>query len=147
METELSGRVYRIPDHLRIGSLFISDWGSVYTALRESDTLCSSSPVQLCTASAGDTKWIRYNPYPFCFTYKHRNPIRNAPKPRFDNRIASTQMRLTIAWQIGKENNKYGGSNEIILTRNGATGLFSRLLVNTHTLERFLYRIQESDPA
>ena len=30
----------------------------------------------------------------FCFTYKHCNPIRNALKLQFDNRIASTQMRL-----------------------------------------------------
>ena len=39
-------------------------------------------------------KWIWYNQYLFCFTCKHRNPIRNAAKPRFDNRMASMQMKL-----------------------------------------------------
>ena len=54
---------------------------------------------------------------------------------------------MSIAWQIGKESNKYGRCIEIVLARNGVTGLFSRLRVNTRTLERFLYRIQESDLA
>ena len=84
---------------------------------------------------------------PFCFTCKHGNPIRNAPKPRFDNGMASVQMRLSIAWQMRKENNKYFRCNEIILARNSVTGLFSTLRVNTHTPERFFYRIQESDAA
>ena len=38
--------LYTIPDHQCIGFSFISDWGFVYTAPYESDTLCS---------------WIRYN--------------------------------------------------------------------------------------
>ena len=33
----LLGHVYTIPDHLRIGSLFISDWGCAYSAVREFD--------------------------------------------------------------------------------------------------------------
>ena len=83
-----------ILDHLRIGSLFISDWGCVYTPLPESDTLCSNNPVQLCSASAGGTKMNPVQSVPFCFTRKHRNLIRNAPRPRFDNGMASMQIRL-----------------------------------------------------
>ena len=74
--------------------LFISDWGCVYTALHESDTLCSNNPVQLYSVSAGGTKMNPIQSVPFCFTYKHRNPIGNARKPRFDNRMASTQIKL-----------------------------------------------------
>ena len=89
------GPVYTISDHLCIRSLFISDWGSVYTTLHESDTLCSSNLIQLCSASAGGTKMDPVQtPVQFCIRCKHRNPIRNAPKPRFDNRVASMQMRL-----------------------------------------------------
>ena len=57
------GSVYTIPDHLRIGCLFMSDWRCVYTALHESDTLCSSNPVKLCSALVFGTKMVRYNPY------------------------------------------------------------------------------------
>ena len=60
---------------------------------------------------------------PFCFTCKHRNPIRNSPKPSFD-RMASMQMRLIDCLEIDKENNKYDRRNEVILARNGVTGLF-----------------------
>ena len=88
------GPAYTIPDHLRIGSLFISDWGCVYTALHEFDPLCSNNPVQFCSASAGGTTKDPVQCVPFCFTCKHHNPIRKAPKPRFDNRMASMQMRL-----------------------------------------------------
>ena len=90
------GPVYTIPDHLRIGSLFISDWGCVYTALHESDMLCSNNLVQLYSASAGGTKMDSVQYVPYCFTCErqHRNPIRNAPKSCFDNRMASMQMRL-----------------------------------------------------
>ena len=56
--------------------------------------LCSSSPVQLCSPSAGGTKMDPVQSIPFCFTCKHHNPIRNAPEPLFDNRMASMQMRL-----------------------------------------------------
>ena len=87
------GPVYRISDHLPIGSLYISDCGCVYTALHESDTLCSNNRVQLCSASAGGTKINPAQSVPFCFTCKHRNPIRNAPRHCFDNRMASMQMR------------------------------------------------------
>ena len=76
-----------------------------------------------------------------------RDPIRNAPKLCFDNRIASTQMKLIDCLANRQINNKYGRRNKIILARNGVTGLLSRLHVTTHTPERFLYWIQESDPA
>ena len=135
--------VYTIPEHLRIGSLLISDGGCVYSSLHESDTLCSNNPVQLCSALAGGMKMDPVQSVPFCLTCKHRNPIRNAPKPPFHNRMASMQMRLINC----KENNKYGRRNEIIFARNSVTGLFSRLRVNTHTPDRFLYLIRESDPA
>ena len=90
----LSGPVYTIPDHLRIESLFILDWGCVCTALHESDTLCPNNPMQLCSASAGGTKMDPVKFVLFRFTCKHRNPIRNAPKLRFDNRMVSIPMRL-----------------------------------------------------
>ena len=83
-----------IPDHLCVRSLFISDWGCAYTALHESDTLCSSNLVQFCFASSGGTKVDPLQSVPFCFTCKHRNPIQNASKPRFDNRMTSMQMEL-----------------------------------------------------
>ena len=73
----------------------MSDWGCVYTTLHESDALCSNNPAQLYSASAGGTKMNPVQSVPFRFTCKHRNPIRNVPKPRFDNRMASMQMRLT----------------------------------------------------
>ena len=72
-----------IPDYLRISFLFMSDWGRVYTALPESDTLCSNSLVQLCSASAGATKMDPVQSVPFCFTCKHRNPIRNETLSKF----------------------------------------------------------------
>ena len=43
-----------------------------------------------------------------------------------------------IAWQVGKENNKYGGRNEIVSAKNGVTGQFYRLYLNTRTKKRFL---------
>ena len=61
--------------------------------------------------------------------------------------MTSVQMRLIDAWQAGKENNKYGIPDEIILARNSVIGLFSMLGVNTRPPERFLYRIHKSDPA
>ena len=82
-----------------------------------------------------------------CCTCKHHYPIRNTPKPCFDIWWFQCKWGWSIAWEIGKENNKYGRGNEIILARNSVTGLLSRLRVNTHTPERFLYRIQESDMA
>ena len=72
----------------------MSDWGCVYTALRESDTLCSNNPVQLCSASASSTRMDVVQSVPLCFTFKHSNPIQNAPKPCFDNKRVSMQMRL-----------------------------------------------------
>ena len=51
--------------------------------------LCSSNLVQLCSPSAGGTKMNQVQSLPFCFTCKHRNPVQNALKPRFDNRMAS----------------------------------------------------------
>ena len=131
-----------------IGSLFVSDWGFVYTALHESDTLCSNNPIQFCSASAGGTKIDPVQSVLFCFTCKHRNPIRNAPKRCFDIWWLQYKWSWSIAWEIGKENNKYGRRNEIVLARNSVTGLLSRLRVNTHTPERFLYRIwQQSETA
>ena len=57
------------------------------------------------SASAGNTKMNPVQSVPFCFTCKHCNPIRNAPKPCFDNRIASVQMRLVdcLANRQGKQ--------------------------------------------
>ena len=69
-----------IPDHLCIGSLFISDWGFVYTTLLESDTLCSNNPVQFCSASASGTKMDRVQSVPIRFTCKHCTSVGNAPK-------------------------------------------------------------------
>ena len=94
------------------------DWGCVYTVLHESDTFCSNmDPVQFL---------------PFCLTCKHRNPIRDAPKPRFDKRMASMQMRLIDCLAKRKKNkNKYGIRDEIILARNSVTGLFSRLVLQS----------------
>ena len=86
--------VYTILCHLHIESLFISDWGCVYTALHESDTLCSSNPVQICSASAGGTKMSPVQSVPFCFTCKHRDAIGSTPKPCFHNRMASMQIQL-----------------------------------------------------
>ena len=79
--------VYMMPDHLHIRSPFILGWGCVYTALRESYMLCSNNPTQLCSASPGGTKIDQVQSVLLCFTCKHRNPIRNAPKSRLDNRI------------------------------------------------------------
>ena len=123
-----------VPDHLRIGFLFISDWDCVYTALHEFDTLCSNNPEQLCSASAGSTNVNLVQSVPLCFKCKHRNAIRNAPRPRprFDNRMASVQVILSIAWQIGKGNNKYGRRNKIILARDSVPGLFSSLCINVY---------------
>ena len=42
----------------------------------------------------------------------------------------------SIAWQVGKENNKYGGRNEIVSAQNGVTGQFYRLYLNTRTKKR-----------
>ena len=39
--------IYTIPDHLCTGLPFMSDWGFVYTASHESDTICSRNSVQL----------------------------------------------------------------------------------------------------
>ena len=75
-------------------SLFMSVWGCVYTALRETDTLYSNNLVQLCSASAGGTKMDPVQSVPFSVTSEHRNLIRNNPKPRFDNGMASMQIRL-----------------------------------------------------
>ena len=79
---------------------------------------------------------------------KHRNPIQNAPKPQFDNRMASMEMRLIdFLANMQRKQQIYGRCNEIILIQNSVPGLFSRLRVNIHTPERFLYRFQENDPA
>ena len=85
---------------------------------------------QLCSASAGATKMDPLQSVSFCFRCKHRNLIRNAPKPRFDNKMASIQMRLIDCLAKGKENNKYGRPDEVVWARNSVTGLFSRLRVN-----------------
>ena len=55
---------------------------------------CAPTVRYNCSASAGGTKMDQVQSVLFCFTCKHRYPIRNAPKPRFDNRMASVQMRL-----------------------------------------------------
>ena len=144
LRTLHQGPVYMIPDHLRIGSLFISDWGCVYKALHESDPLCSNNPIQRLSASAGGTKMDPVQSVTFCFTCKHGNPTWQAPRPRFDSRMASMQMRLIDCLA---EDSKYGRRNEIISAQNSVTGLFSRLRVNTDTLEGFLYRIHQIDPA
>ena len=68
-------------DQLHIGSFFILEWGFVYTALHESDTLCSNNPVQFCSASAGGTKIDLVQSVLFSFMCKHSNQKRNAPKP------------------------------------------------------------------
>ena len=116
----------------------MSDWRCVDTALHESDTLCFNNPVQLCSASADGAKMDPIQSVPFCFTCKHRDPTWNAPKPRFDNRMASMQISL-IDCLAKKTINM-----EIILAWNSVTGLFFRLRVNTHTANHF---IQKSDPA
>ena len=51
-------------------------------------------PYNFCSESACGTKMNPVQSVPFCFTCKHRNPIHNALKPRFDNRMALMQMRL-----------------------------------------------------
>ena len=126
---------------------YVSDRGFVYTALLESDTLCSNNPIQLCSPSAGGAKMDPAQSVPFCFTCKHHNLIQNSPKPRFENRMASVQVRLINCLANGQRNNKYGECHEITLIRNSVTWLFSRLHLNTHTPERCLYQIQESDLA
>ena len=83
-----------IPNHLHMGFLFISDWGCVYMALDESDTLCSNNPVQLHSSEAGGIKMNPAQSISFCFTCKHCNPTANAPKPCSDNKMASMQMKL-----------------------------------------------------
>ena len=118
----------------------------VYTPLHEFDTLCSNNPVQLCSASAGGTIKDPVQCVPFCFTCKHHNPIRNAPKSRLDNRLASMQTRLIDFLANRQKDTKYARRNEIILERNSVPELFSRLRVNTNTPECFSYRIQESVP-
>ena len=70
----------------------MSDWVGVYMALHESDMLCSNNPVQACSASTGRTKMDPLQSVPFCFTCNSRNPIGNALKPCFDNRMASMQL-------------------------------------------------------
>ena len=74
-------------------------------ALHESDTLCSNNPVQLFSTSAGGAKIDPVQSVPFCFTCKHHKPMRNAPKPSFDNRMVLMQMRLTncLANRQGKQ--------------------------------------------
>ena len=57
------------------------------------------------------------------------------------------QMRLIDSLVNGQENSKYCRRNEIILEQNSVIGLLSRLRVNTHTQERLLCLILESDPA
>ena len=109
--------------------------------------LCSKNQVQLCSASTGGSKMDPVQFGPFRFTCKHRDPILNALKPPFENRMASLKMRLTDCSTNRQKSNKYGRRNEIILARNCITRLFFVLRVNTHTPERFLYRIQEIDPA
>ena len=118
-----------------MGSIFISDWACVYTVLHAFDTPCSNS--------AGGMKMDPVQSVPFRFTC---NPIRNTPKLRFDNRMASMQMRFIDCLTNRERKGLRCTRNEIILARNNVTGLFSRLRLNTHTLERFLYRVQESDP-
>ena len=90
-------------------------------------------------------KSIWYTPYHF--VSRVNIIIRYETLPNLPLIIGWLQCRWgwSIAWQRSKENNKYGRRNEIILARNIVTGLLSRLRVNTHTPERFLYRIQESD--
>ena len=118
-------------------SRFHIGWGYAYTAVRESDTLFSNNPVQHWYASAGG---IKMNPYRFvsCVNIV----IWNETLPNLVLIIGWLQCKWgwSIAWQTGKENNKDGRRNEINLARNSVTGLFSRLRVNTHTPERFLYR-------
>ena len=54
----------------------------------------------------------------------------------------------SIAWQVGKESNKYGGHNEIVSAQNGVTGQFDRLYLNTRTKKRFFKnQIHETDSA
>ena len=74
--------------------------------------------------------------------------MRNAPEFRFDNRMALEQMSLIdcLANMQGKQQIWYGRKG-IFLARNSVTGLFSWLRINTHTPERPLYQIQESDLA
>ena len=89
-------RITYVSDPLsyRIGAVF-------YTTLHDSDMLCNN-PAQLCSASAGRRKMDPAQSVPFCFRCKHRNSIRNAPKLRFDNRMASVRMRL-INWLTNRQ--------------------------------------------
>ena len=57
------------------------------------------------------------------------------------------QMNLINCLQLGKENNKYGGRNEIVSAQNGVTGHFYRLYLKTRTKKRFFNQIHERDPA
>ena len=121
---------------------FISDWGFVCVAL--------------CMNPIRSAPTIRYNSAPHQQVVQKIDLIQSVPfrlryetLPNLALIIGWLQCKWSwsIAWQIDKGNNKYGGRNEIILARNSVIGLFSRLRVNTHTPKRFLYRIQESDPA
>ena len=143
------GPVYTIPDHLRIGYLFISYW-PVCVFLLCMNPIRSAPTMRYNSASHQQVvrKWIRYNLYRFLSPVNI--VIRYETLPNFPLIRGWLQCKWgwSIAWQIGKENNKYGICNEIILARSSVSGLFSRLVrVNTRSPERFLYRIQESDPA
>ena len=89
-------------------------------------------------------KWIRYNPYRFAS--RVGIVIRYETLQYLALIIGWLQCKSdwSIAWQIGKENNKYGGRNEIILAQNSVTGLFSSRRVNTHTPEQWVWTLELS---
>ena len=88
MKASILGPVYTIPDHLRMVSIFISDWGRWFCLYGSACIRYMNLLQQSGTTLLRISRWYENDPVqpvPFCFTCKHRNPILNAPKPRFDN--------------------------------------------------------------
>ena len=118
--------MYWIPFHIGLG-LFIS---LCMNPIRSAPTIRNNSAPR---TSAGGTKMDLAQSIPLCFTYKHRNPLQNAPKHCFDNRMASMQMRLMDCLTDRPEQRKQQiwYHDEIILVQNSVNGLFFRYRVNT----------------
>ena len=87
---------YRIPFHIGLRLCLYGSAIIKYPLLQQSGTTLPPS--------AGGTKMDPVQSVPFCFTCKRCNPIRNAPKSGFDNKMASVQMRLISYWRIGRAN-------------------------------------------
>ena len=78
-----------IPDHQCIGSLFISDWGFVYTVLRGSGKL-----MQL-------NVWYKFTPH-HQVVRKWTGTVRNRFVSRLNNRVEATELIIKLKPKVAE---------------------------------------------